>query len=128
MSNTDLFDTNNYEFNKGSKRGAYLIHGFTSSTYELLDLAKFLSKNGFYVKLDNLPGHGTTVDDCNNTQYAEWIDHVLWPSGPCGTVFSKLNGNNLKDACYTGTGAHRLLRLARAALGLSLLSNALLYD
>ena len=76
MSNTDFFDTNNYEFNKGSKRGAYLIHGFTSSTYELLDLAKILSKNGFYVKLDNLPGHGTTVDDCNNTQYAEWIDHV----------------------------------------------------
>tara|TARA_B110000495_G_C23006433_1_gene594603 strand:+ start:182 stop:949 length:768 start_codon:yes stop_codon:yes gene_type:complete len=76
MGNTEFFDINNYEFNKGCKRGVYLIHGFTSSTYEFLDLSKYLSENGFYVKLDNLPGHGTTVDDCNNTKYTEWIDHV----------------------------------------------------
>ena len=76
MGNTEFFDSNNYEFNKGYKRGLYLIHGFTSSTYEFLDLAKFLSENGFYVRLDNLPGHGTTVDDCNNTKYTEWIEHV----------------------------------------------------
>jgi carboxylesterase len=76
MGNTEFFDSNNYEFNKGCKRGVYLIHGFTSSTYEFLDLANFLSENGFYVRLDNLPGHGTTVDDCNATKYAEWIDHV----------------------------------------------------
>ena len=76
MGNTEFFDINNYEFNKGYKRGVYLIHGFTSSTYEFLDLSKYLSENGFYVKLDNLPGHGTTVDDCNNTKYTEWIDHV----------------------------------------------------
>ena len=76
MGNTEFFDSNNYEFNKGCKRGIYLIHGFTSSTYELLDLAKFLSENGFYVRLDNLPGHGTTVDDCNNTKYTEWIEHA----------------------------------------------------
>ena len=76
MGNTEFFDSNNYEFNKGCKRGVYLIHGFTSSTYELLNLAKFLSENGFYVKLNNLPGHGTTVNDCNNTKYTEWIDYV----------------------------------------------------
>jgi len=76
MGNTKLFDSKNYEFNNGCKRGVYLIHGFTSSTYELLDLAKFLSENGFYIKLDNLPGHGTTIDDCNNTKYAEWVEHV----------------------------------------------------
>ena len=76
MGNTEFFDSNNHEFNKGCKRGVYLIHGFTSSTYELLDLAKFLSENGFYIRLDNLPGHGTTVDDCNNTKYTEWIEHV----------------------------------------------------
>ena len=47
MGNTEFFDSKNYEFNKGCKRGIYLIHGFTSSTYEFLDLAKFLSENGF---------------------------------------------------------------------------------
>ena len=76
MGNTEYFDTNNYEYNRGCKRGVYLIHGFTSSTYELVDLAIFLSKNNFYVKLDNLPGHGTTIDDCNDTKYEKWISHV----------------------------------------------------
>ena len=42
MSNTEFFDSKNYELNKGSDKGVYLIHGFTSTTYELLDLAKFL--------------------------------------------------------------------------------------
>lgn len=76
MGNTEFFDSNNYEFNKECKRGVYLIHGFTSTTYELLDLAKFLSENGFYVRLDILPGHGTTINDCNKTKYNEWIKHV----------------------------------------------------
>ena len=88
MANTEFFDSTNYEFNKGCKRGIYLIHGFTSSTYELLDLAKFLSENEFYVKLDNLPGHGTTVDDCNNTKYTEWIEHV---EGGVAEVASECN-------------------------------------
>jgi len=69
MGNTQFFDTNNYELNTGCKRGVYLIHGFTSTTYELLDLAKFLAHHNFYVRVDNLPGHGTSVDDCNgNTE------------------------------------------------------------
>ncbi|MBC8312151.1 MAG: alpha/beta fold hydrolase [Candidatus Marinimicrobia bacterium] len=76
MGNTEFFDTNNYEFNKGCKRGVYLIHGFTNTTFELLDLAKFLRDNNFYVKLDNLPGHGTSVDDCNKTKYTEYIEHI----------------------------------------------------
>ena len=76
MGNTQFFDTNNYEFNTGCKRGVYLIHGFTSTTYELLDLAKFLAHHNFYVRVDNLPGHGTSVDDCNTIKYKELIDHV----------------------------------------------------
>jgi len=76
MGNTEFFDSNNYEFNKGCKRGVYLIHGFTNTTFEMLELAKFLKDNSIYVKLDNLPGHGTTIDDCNATKYTEWIEHV----------------------------------------------------
>ena len=88
MGNTEFFDSNNYEFNMGCKRGIYLIHGFTSSTYEFLDLAKFLSENEFYVKLDNLPGPGTTIEDCNNTKYTEWIEHV---EGGVAEVASECN-------------------------------------
>ena len=53
-----------------------MIHGFTNTTFELLDLANFLGNNNFYVKLDNLPGHGTSIDDCNNTKYEDWITHI----------------------------------------------------
>ena len=37
---TVRFDSANYEFNKSSKIGIYMIHGFSSTTYEVLKLAK----------------------------------------------------------------------------------------
>ena len=70
MGNTNRFDSNNYVFNSGSKKGVYLIHGYSSSTYEIKDLAEFLFQNGYTTIAKNLPGHGTTVDDCNNTKYS----------------------------------------------------------
>ena len=75
MSNLDLFDPNNYEFNSDSKIGIYLIHGFSSTTSELKQIANFLSDKGYHIVLNNLPGHGTTVDDCNNTKFQEWLDY-----------------------------------------------------
>ena len=42
---SEKFDTNNYHFNPDSKFGIYLIHGFSSSTYEVKKLAaSFISK------------------------------------------------------------------------------------
>ena len=69
------FDTNNYEFNTNSNTGIYLIHGFSSTTYELKLLAEVLSGKGYHVVLNNLPGHGTNVDDCNKYQYTDWLDY-----------------------------------------------------
>jgi len=76
IDRTDCFDENNYEFNTGSKTGIMLIHGFSSTTYELKKLATFLADNNIFVRLENLPGHGTTVQDCNNFTYTEWIKFV----------------------------------------------------
>ena len=73
--NSKKFDTKNYEFNKGSKIGVYLIHGFSSTTYEMKVLANFLKDKNYHVVLNNLPGHGTTVQDCNKTTYQEWLDY-----------------------------------------------------
>ena len=42
------FDTNNYEYNTKSKLGVYLIHGFSSTTYEVKQLAEYLGENGYY--------------------------------------------------------------------------------
>ena len=69
------FDTNNYEFNTNSNTGIYLIHGFSSTTYELKLLAEVLSEKGYHVILNNLPGHGTNIDDCNKYQYTDWLDY-----------------------------------------------------
>jgi len=73
---SEKFDTNNYHFNPDSKFGIYLIHGFSSSTYEVKKLAKHLSQKGYQVRADNLPGHGTTIEDCNSTKYHEWLNAV----------------------------------------------------
>ena len=75
-NNTNNFDTNNYLFNSDEKYGIYLIHGFSSTTYEVKKLAVYLSKLGYYVKADNLPGHGTSIEDCNLTTHEEWLTFV----------------------------------------------------
>ena len=76
MGKTEKFSTKNYDLNPNSKKGVMLIHGFTSTTYEMLPLAHFLELKGYRVVLDNLPGHGTTIEDCNLTKYPEWISFV----------------------------------------------------
>jgi len=73
---TKFFDSKNYIFNENSKLGIYIIHGFSSTTYEVKELLNHLCKLGFYVEANNLPGHGTTIDDCNHTKYTDWISFV----------------------------------------------------
>ena len=73
---TERFDTNNYEYNKKSPMGVYIIHGFSNTTYEVRALAKFLGENGFHTVAKNLPGHGTTIEECNRVKYTDWINHV----------------------------------------------------
>jgi len=54
--NSSKFDSNNYSFNQDSKLGIY-----------------HLANQGYYVKADNLPGHATTIEDCNSTLYHDWL-------------------------------------------------------
>ena len=76
INNTKNFDENDYEFNSDSNIGVMIIHGFTSTTYEVKELAQFLSLQGFHTIAKNLPGHGTNVEDCNKTKYREWLEFV----------------------------------------------------
>ena len=73
LDQTKFFDTNDYEYNKSSRIGIMLIHGFTNTTYELTKFIDFLSSQNFHVSAHNLPGHGTSVQECNDTTYLEWI-------------------------------------------------------
>ena len=91
LDQTKLFDTENYETNKGSKTGILLIHGFTNTTYELKKLIDFLTEQKYHVIADNLPGHGTSVRECNRTTYQDWIDHLekrmAYLSSHCDNIF-----------------------------------------
>ena len=69
------FDTNSYEYNSNSKIGIYLIHGFSSTTYEMNFLANHLKQQGYHIVSNNLPGHGTTPEDCNKYKFNDWLDY-----------------------------------------------------
>jgi len=64
--------TENLELGSGPV-GCYLIHGLTGSTYELRGLAHFLEKQGYRVSARLLPGHGTTVEECNLVRAEDWL-------------------------------------------------------
>ena len=53
-----------------------LIHGFTGSPNELLDLGDFLERNGVAVSIPTLPGHGTHPADMFNYKWQDWAEHV----------------------------------------------------
>ena len=76
MKTSIIIDENNYQFNKESRDGVYIIHGFTGSTNEVWELAEYLGNQGFYTRADNLPGHGTSPGDCNRCRYSDWIEFV----------------------------------------------------
>jgi len=75
MKQCKQFDANNYELNPNSKIGIYLIHGFSSTTYELKEIAKKFEGMDYHVVLNNLPGHGTTLENCNQTRYQDWLNY-----------------------------------------------------
>lgn len=62
---------------KGSKNGVLLVHGFTGSPAEMRLLAEYLWKQGFTVMAVRLPGHGTQVEDLNNTKWQDWYNAVV---------------------------------------------------
>lgn len=67
--------SHNLEFGSGMT-GIYMIHGFTGSTYELTELAKFLADNGFRVQANLLAGHGTTIKECNLVTAEDWLEET----------------------------------------------------
>ena len=86
-----FLDTKNYQFNTESKDGVYIIHGFTNTTYETRDLAEYLGRQGFYTNAINLPGHGTTPEDCNRVKFTDWTEYtekgVAEMSARCDNVY-----------------------------------------
>jgi carboxylesterase len=52
--------------------GALVLHGFTGSPHSMRGVAEALHGAGFTVELPLLPGHGTSVDDMQQTGWPDW--------------------------------------------------------
>lgn len=56
----------------GNTTGCLLLHGFTSSPFELRFLADYLHKKNFTVQAPLLPGHGLSPEFLKNINWQTW--------------------------------------------------------
>lgn len=54
------------------KVGVLLIHSYLANPQEVKQLARFLNRQGYWVYVPRLPGHGTCADDLAGTTMQEW--------------------------------------------------------
>lgn len=59
-------------FYQGNKVGCLLLHGFTSSPFEMRFLADYLKIAGYTVSAPLLPGHGTSPVDLKKCTWFDW--------------------------------------------------------
>ena len=67
MSGAEPFSTD------GGEVGVLVCHGFTGSPQSLRPWAQALAAEGYSVRLPRLPGHGTTWQEMNRTQWEDWL-------------------------------------------------------
>lgn len=53
-----------------------LVHGYTGNTSQMKILGQYLNKEGYTVVAPLLPGHGTCVEDLQETKAKEWYECV----------------------------------------------------
>ncbi len=57
-------------------KGVLLVHGWTSTPYEVRRLGKYLNENGFTVSGIQLTGHGTVPKDLEDVNWQIWLDDI----------------------------------------------------
>ena len=60
----------------GGKVGILLVHGFTGSPAGMKPWAEYLADFGYSVSVPRLPGHGTSLAECNRTTWTDWYAEV----------------------------------------------------
>lgn len=66
-----------FYFQGNNGKGVLLVHGWTSTAYEVRRLGKYLSEEGFTVSGPMLRGHGTKPEDLENITYQDWLADLL---------------------------------------------------
>jgi carboxylesterase len=64
------------EDGKGNDKAILLVHGWTSTPYEVRRLGKFLFENGYTVLGIQLTGHGTVPKDLEAVAWEDWLGDV----------------------------------------------------
>ncbi|UCF89842.1 MAG: EstA protein, partial [Desulfobacterales bacterium] len=57
---------------KSRQVGVVLCHGYMAAPLEVKDLAVYLARQGFWVYVPRLKGHGTSPDDLATRSYQDW--------------------------------------------------------
>ncbi len=61
---------------EGGPVGCLLVHGMGSTPYQLRSLGEYLAWQGLTVLGLRLPGHGTTLDDLEQTTADQWLTAI----------------------------------------------------
>jgi len=61
-------------FKKQSQNGILMLHGFTSSPYEFLDMSRAFESEGYSISVPLLRGHGNSVEELSNCQWYQWFE------------------------------------------------------
>lgn len=62
-----------FYFHGTNKRAVLLLHGWTSTPYEMRALGEYLNSAGFSVYAPLLTGHGTQPEDLEGVEWKQWL-------------------------------------------------------
>jgi carboxylesterase len=65
-----------FYFKGTNGKGVILVHGWSSTAYEVRRLGKFLNEKGYTVCGPMLRGHGTKPEDLENVKWEEWLSDL----------------------------------------------------
>jgi len=65
-----------FYFKGTNGKGVLLVHGWTSTPYEVRRLGKYLNESGYTVYGPMLKGHGTEPKDLEGVKWSDWLTDV----------------------------------------------------
>ena len=68
--------TESFYLKGNNDKAVLLVHGYTGNTSQMKILGQYLNKEGYTVVAPLLPGHGTCVEDLQETKAKEWYECV----------------------------------------------------